>query len=252
MENFEKEINRIKIFIPSFLSSLSTVRAMVRVYLREHRISELDEIQLLSVVDELTTNAVEHAYRYDKGEIKIVLNFYKKTIFLTVEDFGKGYDEKLDSKEDGGFGLSIARKLVDVFEIEKKQKGQFLKLKKELRRQYKMENNFEILERVKDDVQIIEINGELDAFVAPKLKETFNKLIEKDITKYIVDFKGLIHINSLAMGILRGKLQVVREMGGDIKIINLNKHIQTIFETIGLDEIFEIYKNEEEALKSFK
>ena len=115
-----------------------------------------------------------------------------------------------------------------------------------------MENNFEILERVKDDVQIIEINGELDAFVAPKLKDTFNKLIEKDITKYIVDFKGLIHINSLAMGILRGKLQVVREMGGDIKIINLNKHIQTIFETIGLDEIFEIYKNEEEALKSFK
>jgi len=125
-------------------------------------------------------------------------------------------------------------------------------LKKELRRQYKMENNFEILERVKDDVQIIEINGELDAFVAPKLKETFNRLIEKDITKYIVDFKGLIHINSLAMGILRGKLQVVREMGGDIKITNLNKHIQTIFETIGLDEIFEIYKNEEEALKSFK
>ena len=44
------------------------------------------------------------------------------------------------------------------------------------------------------------------------------------------------------MGILRGKLQVVREMGGDIKIVNLNKHIQTIFETIGLDEIFEIYK----------
>ena len=54
------------------------------------------------------------------------------------------------------------------------------------------------------------------------------------------------------MGILRGKLQTVREMGGDIKIVNLNKHIQTIFETIGLDEIFEIYKNDEEALKSFK
>ena len=54
------------------------------------------------------------------------------------------------------------------------------------------------------------------------------------------------------MGILRGKLQTVREMGGDIKIVNLNKHIQTIFETIGLDEIFEIYKNEEEALKKFQ
>lgn len=110
---------------------------MVRVYLREHRISELDEIQLLSVVDELTTNAVEHAYSYDKGEIKIVLNFYKKTIFLTVEDFGKGYDENLDSKEDGGFGLSIARKLVDVLKLKRKQRELFLKLKRKLRRQYK-------------------------------------------------------------------------------------------------------------------
>ena len=135
MEDFEKEINRVKIFIPSFLSSLSTVRAMVRVYLREHNIGELDEIQILSVVDELATNAVEHAYSNDKGEIEIVLNFFKKTIFLTVEDFGKGYDENLDSKEDGGFGLSIARKLVDDFKIEKKEKGTIFRVEKKLRRQ---------------------------------------------------------------------------------------------------------------------
>ncbi|WP_427169323.1 ATP-binding protein [Fusobacterium nucleatum] len=134
MENVEKEVNRIKIFIPSFLGSLSTVRAMVRVYLKEHNIGELDEIQILSVVDELTTNAVEHAYGYDKGEIEIVLNYYKETIFLTVEDFGKGYNENLDSKEDGGFGLLIARKLVDKFKIEKKEKGTIFRVEKKLRR----------------------------------------------------------------------------------------------------------------------
>ena len=135
MENFEKEINRIKIFIPSFLGSLSTVRAMVRVYLRAHNISELDEVQILSVVDELTTNAIEHAYSYSEGEIEVVLNIYKETVFLTVEDFGKGYDEGLDSKEDGGFGLSIARKLVDDFKIEKKEKGTIFRVEKKLRRQ---------------------------------------------------------------------------------------------------------------------
>ena len=134
MENFEKEINRIKIFIPSFLGSLSTVRAMVRVYLREHNISELDEVQILSVVDELTTNAIEHAYSYSEGEIEVVLNIYKETVFLTVEDFGKGYNEGLDSKEDGGFGLSIARKLVDHFRIEKKEKGTIFRVEKKIRR----------------------------------------------------------------------------------------------------------------------
>lgn len=115
-----------------------------------------------------------------------------------------------------------------------------------------MGNNFEIKERKVDNIHVIEVIGELDALVAPKIKETFNKLIEKDILNYIVNFKGLVHINSLAMGILRGKLQVVRELGGDIKIINLNDHIRTIFETIGLDEIFEIYESEEEAIKNFK
>ena len=115
-----------------------------------------------------------------------------------------------------------------------------------------MGNNFEILEKMKDNMQIIEIIGELDALVAPKLKETFNRMIEKDIIKYVVDFKGLVHINSLAMGVLRGKLQVVRDLGGDIKIANLNSHVRTIFETIGLDEIFEIYATEEEAIKNFK
>lgn len=133
MNIFDEEINKIKIFIPSFLEGLSTVRAMIRVYLREHNISKLDEIQLLSVVDELTTNAVEHAYRNSQGEIEVVLNYYNNTIFLTVEDFGRGFDESLDSKEDGGFGLSIARKLVDVFEIEKKSKGTIIKVEKKIK-----------------------------------------------------------------------------------------------------------------------
>lgn len=115
-----------------------------------------------------------------------------------------------------------------------------------------MSTNFEINEIMKNDVLILEVLGELDALVAPQLKEVFGKHMDKDRIKFVVNFKNLIHINSLAMGILRGKLQAVRELGGDIKIACLNEHIRTIFETIGLDEIFEIYKSEEEAIKSFE
>ena len=68
---------------------------------------------------------------------------------------------------------------------------------------------------------------------------------------FIIDFSELVHINSLAMGILRGKLREVREIGGDIKLINLNDHIKTIFEMVGLDEIFGIYASEKEALEKF-
>lgn len=115
-----------------------------------------------------------------------------------------------------------------------------------------MVNNFEILERNIDDIKVLKVIGELDALVAPKLKDRITKLVDGDSTKFIIDFEEVTHINSLAMGILRGKLKVVKDMGGDIKLIKLNEHIKSIFEMIGLDEIFEIYENEDEAVASFK
>ncbi|AVQ18327.1 MULTISPECIES: STAS domain-containing protein [Fusobacterium] len=115
-----------------------------------------------------------------------------------------------------------------------------------------MVNNFEILEKNLGEIKELKVVGELDALVAPKLKERITKLVEGDSTKFIIDFEEVTHINSLAMGILRGKLKVVKEMGGDIKLIKLNEHIKTIFEMIGLDEIFEIYETEDEAVANFK
>ncbi len=115
-----------------------------------------------------------------------------------------------------------------------------------------MINNFEILEKNLGEIKELKVVGELDALVAPKLKERITKLVEGDSTKFIIDFEEVTHINSLAMGILRGKLKVVKEMGGDIKLIKLNEHIKTIFEMIGLDEIFEIYETEDEAVANFK
>ena len=112
-------------------------------------------------------------------------------------------------------------------------------------------SNFEISEKEVNEVVVVKVVGELDALVAPKLKERLNKLIENEKKDFIIDFSELVHINSLAMGILRGKLREVREIGGDIKLINLNDHIKTIFEMVGLDEIFGIYASEGEALEKF-
>lgn len=111
--------------------------------------------------------------------------------------------------------------------------------------------DFEIIEKNVNDIKVLKIIGELDALVAPKLKDRITKLVEADTTKFIIDFEDLVHINSLAMGILRGKLKTVKSAGGDIKLIKLNDHIKTIFEMVGLDEIFEIYETEEEAISKF-
>ncbi len=112
--------------------------------------------------------------------------------------------------------------------------------------------DFEIVENEVGDVKIIKVIGELDALVSPKFKEKLSKAVETGSKKIIIDFENLIHINSLAMGILRSQLKVLEKKGGEIKIVQLNDHIKEIFEMIGLDEIIDIYETEEDAIEAFK
>lgn len=115
-----------------------------------------------------------------------------------------------------------------------------------------METNFNITEKLNGEIAIIRVEGELDALVAPKFKDKISKDMENGTKFFVVDFENLEHINSLAMGILRGKLKIVKEAGGDIKLARLNDHIKGLFEMIGLDELFEIYDDVDGAVESYK
>ena len=115
-----------------------------------------------------------------------------------------------------------------------------------------MSTHFEINKKVVDNIQIFSIIGELDALVAPDFKEEIDNAFKSKFVNIIIDFKESTHINSLGMGILVSKLREVKLINGDIKLINLSKHINTIFEMIGLSELFEIFTSETEALNSFK
>ena len=106
---------------------------MIRTYLQNHHIAEGDVVQLLSVVDELATNAIEHAYQNKLGEVIINIEKDGSKVRLFVEDSGSGYDDKKVSKEEGGIGLILARKLVDIFEIIKKEQGTVFRIEKEVR-----------------------------------------------------------------------------------------------------------------------
>ena len=51
-----------------------------------------------------------------------------------------------------------------------------------------MENTFELLERKLDnDIYLITVSGELDALMAPKLKELMSKYIDMGQIKMILD-----------------------------------------------------------------
>lgn len=125
--------NEIKLYVPSSLKNLSIIRALARTYLELQKLEQKDIVQILSIIDELSTNVVEHGYQYQPGDIIIELEKQNDTIYLIVEDNGVGFDEEKESKEEGGMGLFIARAIADDFKIEKKLNGTKFKVEKKVR-----------------------------------------------------------------------------------------------------------------------
>jgi serine/threonine-protein kinase RsbW len=125
--------NEVKINVDSSLENLSLIRALVKTYLEMQNIEGRDIYQLLSVVDELATNVVEHGYQYKPGDIIIEIQKSNNVVHLVVEDNGVGFDDSKVSKEEGGMGLFLARAIADDFKIEKKINGTIFKVEKKIR-----------------------------------------------------------------------------------------------------------------------
>lgn len=123
----------VKLFVPSSLENLSLIRALAKTYLDLHKIDSKDASQILSVIDELSTNVVEHGYCYQPGDVIIEIRKDKDVIYLVVEDNGVGFDEEKQSKEEGGMGLFLARALADDFKMEKKINGTIFRVQKKVR-----------------------------------------------------------------------------------------------------------------------
>ncbi|MGL5052030.1 MAG: ATP-binding protein [Cetobacterium sp.] len=125
--------NEIKLYVPSSLKNLSIIRAMTKTYLEHQKVDQKDIMKILSIVDELATNVIEHGYEYKTGDIIIELQKNNDVIHLVVEDNGIGFDESKISKDEGGMGLFLAKAMADNFKVERKINGTKIKVEKKVK-----------------------------------------------------------------------------------------------------------------------
>ncbi|NLY60377.1 MAG: STAS domain-containing protein [Clostridiales bacterium] len=86
----------------------------------------------------------------------------------------------------------------------------------------------------------ISLDGEIDIYNAPELKERLHKLIEQHPGNIILNCENLTYIDSTGLGVLISALRRVKEYDGQITIKNLKPYIHKIFVITGLDKIFTI------------
>ena len=98
---------------------------------------------------------------------------------------------------------------------------------------------------------IIDLEGELDTYSCPAVRETIVRLVDEGKKSLLLNMGGVEYIDSAGLGTLVGGLKRTNEHGGQLKIVNANDQIQKVFNITGLVRVFDQYKDEEEALRSF-
>ena len=113
----------------------------------------------------------------------------------------------------------------------------------------KSDISFEL--RTANGLDIIDINGQLDAFTTPDVKAEFKKLTDARHYKLILNLQNVNYVNSTAIGAIVAVAQQVRRRKGDLKIFGMKEDIRKVFDLVGASKILEIFDTEQEAIDSF-
>ena len=105
---------------------------------------------------------------------------------------------------------------------------------------------------VSDNISIIDMEGEVDVYTAPQLKQQIINLLDSGVQHIVVNLDAVEYLDSTALGVLIGGLKRLRERNGSLDLICPNPRIKRIFEITGLDKIFDIYSTEVEAMSALK
>ncbi len=97
------------------------------------------------------------------------------------------------------------------------------------------------------ELPIIELEGEVDVYTAPQLKQQMISLLEGGARQMIVDLTKVEYLDSTALGVLIGGLKRMREMDGNMVLVCPSPRIRRVFEITGLDKIFDIHNTAQEA-----
>ncbi|MDD5455462.1 MAG: STAS domain-containing protein [Candidatus Margulisbacteria bacterium] len=106
--------------------------------------------------------------------------------------------------------------------------------------------------REKNNIPIIDLEGEIDVYTYPKLSDALKIIFEKypSTKDLIINLGNVRYIDSTGLGVIaNGASQISKISNGYVTIINATPQIRKIFDVSGLISTnFNLYDNEDTAL----
>jgi anti-sigma B factor antagonist len=107
-------------------------------------------------------------------------------------------------------------------------------------------------ERIVDGVTILDLEGKLVLGEGDRLlRDKVNALVREGRTRLLLNLAGVTYVDSAGLGeIVRSHATVVRQ-GGALKLLRPDKRLRDLLTITKLVTVFEIFVDEQEAVRSF-
>ena len=95
---------------------------------------------------------------------------------------------------------------------------------------------------------VVAVNGEVDVYSAPALKDSLTELLQSGSSTVVVDLSDVAFLDSTGLGALVEARAATTEAGGSLPIVCSHERILKLFTITGLDGVFSIHPTVDEAV----
>jgi anti-sigma B factor antagonist len=101
-------------------------------------------------------------------------------------------------------------------------------------------------------VTVVHVQGTLDRFSCPHLKDLLFRKVEAGDVELVIDLGGVDSVDSSGLGVLVGTLKLARRAGGDLRITGASHRLSTTIERLSLDQLLRHHPSVQDAVASFR
>ncbi|CAG1771330.1 partial Anti-sigma F factor antagonist, partial [uncultured bacterium] len=99
---------------------------------------------------------------------------------------------------------------------------------------------------------LVKLAGAIDAETVYTFEEKMKERFDRDIMFFLFDMEGIKYCNCTGLGSLVATTDNLDKTGGQLAMFNLNPKVCVVFEMLGINAFFKIFKSKEDALASLK
>ena len=101
---------------------------------------------------------------------------------------------------------------------------------------------------LKEQPNVLPLEGEIDLHVSPEVAESLRTMIAKKPKVVVVDLTKVTYFDSSGLAALIEGMQKVQEYGGQFALAGVQESVQHIPEIARLDQVFQIFPDVGSAL----